>query len=247
MLLIGCEDGLLLSALRPRRGVGVENGERLLNCARARNPAHEYITAPDWNPTLNERFDYVVINDVLDHADDVFRILQSIRKACAAATRLIVIHPSPWRRSASRPVARPSNSPSSVLPNRLSATDLHVLLYDTGFETLGAHPKLYGSRRLFGLGWFLDRLGGLLPFSRGLASVQLIVARPTPEPNQGASKSATIVMVMRDEKENVEPLVKAIPEVVPKPTGRSHTQILIVEGHSRDGTREEIERVIGME
>ena len=99
VLLIGCEDGLLLSALRPRRGVGVENDERLLNCARARNPAHEYITAPDWNPTFDERFDYAVINDVLDHADDVFCLLQAIHTACAAATRLIVIHPSPWRRA----------------------------------------------------------------------------------------------------------------------------------------------------
>lgn len=238
VLLIGCEDGALLTALRPKRGVGVENGERLLNCARIRNAQHKYITAPDWMPNIDERFDYVVINDTLDHADDVFCILQAIRTVCDPATRLIVIHPSPWCRPVSRPVGRPSGSASSALRNRLSASDLNVLLYGAGFETIGVQPKLYGSRRLLGLGWLANRLGGLLPFARRLATVQMIVARSTPSYIQDASKSATIVMAMRDEQENVEPLIRAIPEV------GSHTQILIVEGHSRDGTREEIERVI---
>ena len=42
---------------------------------------------------------------------------------------------------------------------------------------------------------------------------------------------------MRDEKENIEPLIKSLPHLT------ESQEILFVEGHSEDGTKEEIERV----
>jgi len=45
VLMIGCEDGALLSALRPARGVGIDSRRELIACARLRNAGHEYLAA----------------------------------------------------------------------------------------------------------------------------------------------------------------------------------------------------------
>ena len=42
VLLFGCEDGSLLDALRPSRGVGVDRRESMIAVARRRNPSHEF-------------------------------------------------------------------------------------------------------------------------------------------------------------------------------------------------------------
>ena len=42
---------------------------------------------------------------------------------------------------------------------------------------------------------------------------------------------------MRDEKENIEPLIKSLPHLT------ESQEILFVEGHSKDGIKEEIGRV----
>ena len=107
----------------------------------------------------------------------------------------------------------------------------------SGFETVDVRSKLFFPKRWLGVGPAMNGMAGLLPFVHRLASTEILVARlrdPQPEPH---AKTASIVLTTRDERENIEPMVRAIPAV-----GAS-TEILIVEGHSRDGTREEIERV----
>ena len=71
-----------------------------------------------------------------------------------------------------------------------------------------------------------------------MASTEILVARPVPYRRDPSARSASIVLTTRDERDNIEPMVRAIPQV------GSATEIIFVEGHSRDGTREEIERVI---
>ena len=57
-------------------------------------------------------------------------------------------------------------------------------------------------------------------------------------PAEGAPLSATVLVPARNEKGNIEPLVRRLPDFSPD------IEILFVEGHSQDGTAEEIERVI---
>ncbi|MBP2685129.1 MAG: hypothetical protein H6Q81_34, partial [Deltaproteobacteria bacterium] len=67
--------------------------------------------------------------------------------------------------------------------------------------------------------------------------VETIIARPAPVPVPEETLSCSVVVPARNERGNVENAVRRIP-----PMGR-HTEIVFVEGNSRDGTAEEIERV----
>ncbi|UCG15085.1 MAG: glycosyltransferase [Phycisphaerales bacterium] len=238
VLMIGCEDGAMLSALRPSRGVGIDHPDELIACARRRHPDHEYATAPGYAFRVDGRFDYVVINDVMDQVHDVFALLQYVATRCVPTSRVIVIQPNYLWRPVHRMVPWLGAKLLRARSNLLSAGDLSVILQGVGFETIDIRPKLFCPWQFCGIGSAVNWVGGLLPFSHRLASTNILVARPDVQDPHPADKSASIVMAMRDERENVEPMVRAIPEV-----GR-RTEILIVEGHSRDGTREEIGRVI---
>jgi len=238
VLMFGCEDGAPLSALKPARGVGVDDRPDLIAVAAKHHPEHEYIHAAGYLRDIPGRFEYVVINDVMDEVHDVFSFLQSIERVCTPTSRLVIVEPNYLRRPIRRLAAWLGLEYPHARKNLLSAGDLQVILEGVGFETICVQPKLYSQHAWLGFGKLLNALGGLLPFIHRFSGVNILVARPMPPGRVDPGKSASIVMAVRDERDNVEPMVRAIPRV-----GRS-TEIVIVEGHSSDGTRAEIERVM---
>jgi len=150
---------------------------------------------------------------------------------------VVVQHNYLWRpllRLASRlKLKRPE-----AVQNWLSAGDLRVFLDGVGLELVGVWHKLFCPRRLGGLGPTINWLMGLLPFVHRVASTEILIARPAEASDTSRPKTASIVLTVRDERYNVAAMVRAIPDV------GERTEIIFVEGHSTDGTRAEIERVI---
>lgn len=238
VLILGCDDGALLAAVKPARGVGIDSRSALITAARQRHPEYEYHASTDYTFSLPEKFDYVVVNDVLDEVHDVFKLLEHLAKVCTPTARVVLIQPNYLWRPLHRLGFCTGARGLRARDNLLSAGDLRVILEGVGFEIIDVRPKLFSPRRLLGLGVVVNWLGGILPFAHRFASTNVLVARPAPAPRAKSQKSASIVLTVRDERENIEPMVRAIP-----PVGSS-TEIIIVEGHSSDGTRAEIERVI---
>jgi len=238
VLLFGCEDGELLDALSPRRGVGVDRSDTLLAAARVRYGAHEYVLEEGFLATGGERFDYIVLDEVAGRIDDLFVFLQALVAHCNPTTRIIIVqHNYLWR-----PIFRVAEflrlKRRGGDVNWLSSGDLWTFLNGVGCETIAVHSKLHCPKLLLGLGPVVNAVAGVLPFINRLASTEILIARPVPDPRQAAGKTASIVLTTRDERDNIEPMVRMIPDV------GAATEIVFVEGHSRDGTREEIERVM---
>jgi len=84
----------------------------------------------------------------------------------------------------------------------------------------------------------INAVAAVLPFVSRVASTEFLVARRAADQTLPTGKTATVVLTTRDERDNIEPILQAIPDV------GAATEILFVEGHSTDGTREEIRRVI---
>jgi len=76
-----------------------------------------------------------------------------------------------------------------------------------------------------------------LPIIKNLCVSNYIVARPI-EKKVEQEMSVTVVIPCKNEKGNIEPAVQRLPKV------GSHTEIIFIDGHSEDGTPEEIKRVI---
>ncbi len=238
VLFIGVEDGALLSALKPSRGVGVDCSPRMISLARHRHPQFRYLLASDYEPELDETFEYIVLNDMTGEVHDLFTLLQRIVRLCTPTSRVVIAQHNYLWRPVLRLAARLGLKRPEARQNWLSIGDLGVFLAGAGFETIDVRSKLYCPKRLLGIGPVVNWIAGLLPFVHRLASTEILIARPisyTPDPS---TKSASIVLTTRDERVNIEPIVRAIPDV------GVTTEIIFVEGHSVDGTREEIERVM---
>jgi len=238
VLLLGCEDGALLDALLPSRGVGVDASTNAAWLGRKRYPKYEFITSPDYDIDSDERFAYVILNDMAGYVNDLFMLLTALRRHTTPSSRIVIVQHNYLWRPVLRFAARLGLKRPERFRNWLSVGDLRVFLEATGFEPIGVRPKLFCPKRLLGVGPAINWMSGLLPFVGRLASTEVLVARPGDRALNAARKTASIVLTTRDERANIEPMVKSIPEL------GAHTEILFVEGHSSDGTREEIERVI---
>jgi cellulose synthase/poly-beta-1,6-N-acetylglucosamine synthase-like glycosyltransferase len=92
-------------------------------------------------------------------------------------------------------------------------------------------------KRLFGLAWVLNRSIATLPLVRRFCVRHYVLARSRRHIGLEAP-SVSIIIPCRNERGNVAPAVERTPQFCPD------MEIIFVEGHSRDDTKSEIERVI---
>src|SRR6266496_1141468 len=66
VLELGCGLGDLLAATQPARGVGVDFSPAIIELARQRHPGLEFQVAEATNLAGDEKFDYVILSDLLN-------------------------------------------------------------------------------------------------------------------------------------------------------------------------------------
>jgi hypothetical protein len=220
--------------------------------SRCLDPAHAVIVDPVGEPIIETEwevrrglaleglegpFDYIVLCDILGFCDDIGTFLRRLTTLCRRETRVIVLSHSylwnPLLRLAERlDLKRPGG-----LANLLSKRDLVSYMTASGFQFVSYTGALLVPLRLFGLGPVLNVLARCLPFLGWARLNQFLIFRPMPLVDAARRPSLSVCLTCRDEKENIEPLALEIPRLAPE------QELLFVEGHSQDGTREEILRV----
>jgi ubiquinone/menaquinone biosynthesis C-methylase UbiE len=232
VLEVGCADGRLLASLNPARGVGVDFSEEMIRRARERHPTLTFIHADAHDlSVIEETFDVVILSDLVNDLWDVQRVLEQVRRLCAPRTRLILnFYNRLWHIPLS--LAQGLNlATRNLYQNWLTPEDVRSLLTLSGFEAIRTSREVLFPLPLGGLAnRFLVRIA---PFNH-LALSNFVIARP--QPVRAEEAKVSVVVAARNEAGNI----KAIFERVPK-MGRE-TELIFVEGHSRDDTYAVIER-----
>jgi SAM-dependent methyltransferase len=233
VLELGCADGRLLASLRPWRGVGVDFSEEMIRRARQKYPEFDFYCADVHDLSqIQETFDVIILSDLVNDLWDVQRVFEQIRPLCHPRTRLLLnFYSRLWQAPLSS--ARTLNlATSNLYQNWLTPEDIRALLLLAGFESIR------GSREILfplPLGGFANRfLVRLWPFNH-LALSNVVVARPSAgQVNQ--EPVVSVVIAARNESGNIKALFERTPRM-----GRE-TEIVFVEGHSKDDTYAAIER-----
>jgi SAM-dependent methyltransferase len=235
ILEIGCGFGDLLAGLQPSHGVGVDFSPEMLRRARLRNPNCEFVLADAQDLSgIQGPFDVIIFSDTLNDLWDVQGALTEVCRLCLPSTRLIIsFHSGLWQLPLA--VAQALNVAAPMLPqNWLTPEDARSMLRLAGFETIRSWQEILFPFPLGGLANKL--LVRFWPFNE-LALVNFIVARP--EPRMIAEPpSVSIVIPARNEAGNIKAIFERTPAI-----GRE-TELIFVEGHSRDETYTAIEREI---
>lgn len=235
---LGCGNGDLLAALRPSYGVGIDFSSARIDSARLRHPElHLYAQDIHDFRIPNETFDFVILSDIINDVWDLQTVLENVCRVCHPRTRLIFNFFSHLWQLPLALARRLGLATPTLRQNWFTRHDVDSLLELTGFETLREWQEFVVPVPLFGLERPLNRfLARVLPF-RWLALTNFMVAR-----RQAVSADSpprvSVVVAARNEEGHIAELVHRIPEM------GGGTEIIFVEGNSRDDTWGAIERVI---
>jgi SAM-dependent methyltransferase len=241
VLELGCGTGHLLAALKPSHGVGVDFSEGMIAQARGAHPELTFLQGDiedaDLVRSLPGPFDVIVIVDTVGTLDDCQKFFESLHPLCARDTRIVVAYFShlwyPALKMAEWLGWRMPQPPQNVF----SPTDVNALVSLADFEPVKAEIRLLSPLRIFGLGRILNRFFAPWPGIRALCLRHYTVFRSLKRIDDNI-KSATVVIPARNERGNIEAAVRRIPRFT------DEIEIIFVEGNSKDGTWEEIQRVI---
>lgn len=234
VLELGCATGDLLAAVQPARGLGVDFSEEMIQRAREKYPNHEFIRADAHDlSAIKETFDIIILSDLVNDLWDVQRVLEQINPLCRPHTRILMnFYSRLWQ--APLGLARTLNlATSNLFQNWLTPEDIRALLVLAGFEPIRNSQEILWP---LPLGGFANRfLVRLWPF-REMGLSNLVIARPAPQ--QAQEPLVSVIVPARNESGNIKAIFERTPQM-----GRG-TELVFVEGHSKDDTYAAIEREI---
>ena len=240
VLELGCAKGDFLAAVKPALGVGVDFCTALVREARRRYPQYHFVTGDVERLPILGTFDYIIISDVLESLEDIQAALQCLVPCCHPGTRIVCnFFNHLWE-----PILKLGEHTGVKFPapvsNWLSLDDMVNLFYLGGFEVVSRGMRMLWPREVPGLSFFMNKVMGNLPGLRRLCLVQHLVARPqsAPPPDWVTRYSVSVLIPTRDEAGNIVAAFERTPKM------GKWTELIFVDGNSKDGTVEEIERGI---
>jgi len=239
VLELGCGRGDLLAALQPAVGVGVDFSGAMLERAARRHPELRFVQADAHTLDLDETFDVIILSDLVNDLWDVEVVFRNLVHFTTPRTRVIVNSYShlwelPLTVAERLGLARPT-----LRQNWLTVEDIANLLHLADFEVIRHWEEVLWPLPTPGLNPLCNRLIVKLWPTRWLALTNFIVARPRPGSATGREPSVSVIVPARNEAGNIEQIFMRLPRM-----GRE-TEIVFVEGHSRDQTYEAIVRSMG--
>lgn len=238
---LGCGCGELLAALKPARGVGIDFSVEAIHRARSRHPGLLFLIADVHELPVNIKFDVIILSDLVNDLWDVQKVIEELQPLCHSRTRVILnSYNNLWRIPLS--IAKRLGLGALLLEqNWLAPHDIINLLKLGGFEVIKCWPRILLPFQLSFLSAFANRcLVNLIPFS-WFALTNIFVARRIPEDstqNRSRDTDVSIIIPARNEAGNIDLIIRRTPEL-----GR-HTELIFVEGHSKDDTFAVIEQGI---
>ncbi|GIV30604.1 MAG: glycosyl transferase [Bacteroidia bacterium] len=240
VLEIGCGTGETLSKLKGKNKTGIDYSPKMIAKARERYPELNFILQDATQLELDEKFDIIVVTNVIGFIDNLNELFESLRKVSHPRTKIIISYYNYfWE-----PIIKFAEwiGLKKRIPNQswISKQDLANILYLTEFEPYRYTRSMIIPYKIPILSDIINRFIARLPLINSLCINQFMIARPSPYFPKDVVKdkySVSVVIPARNEEGNIENAIKRIPKM------GKHTEVIFVEGNSTDNTWQEIRRV----
>ena len=240
VLEIGSGLGDLIGALDAAEAVGVDFSSEMVGRAAARHPGVRFFCADAHHlEALDGPFDVIVLSDLVNDLWDVQQVFEQVSRLSNGRTRLVLnFYSRLWEPALSLAgmvgLARPT-----LHQSWFTAEDVINLLELSGFEPIRRWEEILwpiGTPLLAeGANRFLVKV---MPF-RWLALTNFVLARPKPRPaSASAPPTVSVIVPARNEAGNIPDVFSRLPEM------GGGTEIVFVEGHSKDDTFAAIKREV---
>lgn len=235
VLELGCSTGDLLNSVKPGKGIGVDFSPTAINIAKQKYPHLEFYLADAHDFTPNVDIEYIIVSDLITSLWDVQAFFRRLRSYVTPRTKIIISsYNHLWEPflKFGETIGLKAKQP---LQNWLSIKDIENVLHLENFEIIKVERKLLFPKYIPVFNLIVNTFLANLPLINGLDLIKFVSVRPVySEPKEF---SVTIVVPARNEKGNMENAIKRTPKF------GSHQEFIFIEGHSSDGTYEEMLRV----
>jgi SAM-dependent methyltransferase len=240
VLELGCGAGHTLAALDTAYGLGIDIDPVRIAEGRAAFPGLDLrvgnIEDEATLAAIEGTFDVILTVDTLGSITDIQALLERLHRLTTRETRLVTVYFSHlWQPLLKLAEVIGWKMPQGPL-NVLSPEDIDTLAALADFDTVKAERRMLSPMPLLGVGRIVNRFLAPLPLICHLTLRHYSVAR-----SQRAAKvetrSATVVIPARNERGNIESAITRMPRFAER------MEVIFVEGHSHDGTLEEMHRV----
>lgn len=234
----GCGDGYVLRNLKPSWGLGCDLSAGMIEKARHQaepGEAIDFVQADIEHTSFSEKFDFVLLSDLLGDLLDIQRAFDNVRTACTEATRVVITyHSILWE-----PFLQVAQRLGLKMPqhhhNWLSPGDVANFATLSGFELVHLERHILLPLKVPLLAPLLNRFFAHLPLINRICLLNVGVLRKVSKPAE-RGLSTTIVIPCLNERGNIRPALDRLPRF------GTAQEIIFVDGHSTDGTLEEIQQ-----
>ncbi|MFZ1728613.1 MAG: glycosyltransferase [Bacteroidota bacterium] len=234
VLVVGCGTGELLDALKPAHGVGIDISPAMIAEAKKNFPQYEFFTADIEEITMDRKFDVMIFSDLIGYLDDIQTTLARVRGLCSPETRVMITYFNIFWQIPLRLAERIGLKMRSPFFAWLDPDDIANLLDLAGYDLIRKNKKILFPIWIPLFSWLMNFVFANLPLIRHMCLLEIVSARLKPQ-RAKEEKSVTVLIPTRNERGNIAPALAQIPKF------GKHVEVLFVDGHSTDGTLEEIE------
>lgn len=229
--------GSLLYKLKPCVGVGVDFSSEMIKISNTRFPNLSFIQDDVMTFSTQERFDVIILSDLINDLFDVQKVLENARRICKPNGKIFInFFNNFWGKPLE--VARSLKFATPLLEqNWLAPDDVKNMLYLSEWEVIRKWTDCLFPFKFPIIEPFLNKFLAKLWPAKHFCLTNFIVARPKPfkktyEKNEPSEPSVSIIIPARNEAGNIPRFFNESLRF------GSKTEIIIVEGHSSDNTFE---------
>lgn len=184
----------------------------------------------------NKEHNYIVLDNSLAFEEDIQEYINRLSKKTNNKTRIVVISFSfLWKPILGLASTFRLRKKDLLEPNWLTKNDIKNIFYLEGFEEIKVGSRFILPLHLGIFSEFINTFLAQLPIINKLCLTNYQVFRKFPEPKD---YSVSIIIPARNEEGNIKGILKKIPQIGKK------TEVIFVEGWSKDNTYEIIQKEI---
>lgn len=240
VLEVGCGTGELLNEIKARNKTGIDFSPSMLKIAQEQFPHIRFYEMTAENIVLDEKFDLIILSNLIGYLDDVQKVFRQLHKVCHPRTKIIITYYNYLWEPVLRLAERLGLKTPSPLLHWLTLDDISNLLFVTGFDVYRNSKRMLLPFNIPLLSPLANRFFAKLPLFKIFTLNFYTFAKPVVSSEEDIYKekySVSIVIPARNESGNIENAILRLPKL------GKHTEIIFIEGNSTDNTWETIREI----
>lgn len=177
---------------------------------------------------ITGKYDYILLPNSLAYAPDVQKFITGLKSNCYLTSRVVVAYYSfLWKPILDLASVIGLRKKDIKEPNWLTPDDIANFFMLSGFDEVSRGKRFLFPVKVRFVSDFINRSIAQLPFFNTLCLTTYQVFRLIPSPRE---YSVSIVIPARNEEGNIQGILEKIPKL------GTDTEVIFVEGHSKDNT-----------